>query len=70
MIKPTQETLHTWLQRAWDILNTFDSPGTTAHRPTKGLYVGRFYYDTTLGKPIWLHSVNPTVWHDGSGASV
>lgn len=44
--------------------------GATADRPTKVLWIGRPYYDTTLGKPVWVNSVNPTVWHDGSGAVV
>jgi hypothetical protein len=44
--------------------------GTTAERPTKGLYIGRPYYDTTLGYQICVNSVNPTVWHNGAGAVV
>jgi hypothetical protein len=59
-----------WFQRLWLVLDTIDTAGTTAQRPTVNLYVGKFFYDTTLGKPIWLHSANPNVWHDGSGASV
>ena len=45
--------------------------GTTAQRPTKGLWKGRRYFDTSLGangKPIWY--VTGTTWIDGSGASV
>lgn len=41
--------------------------GTTAERPARYLNVGMQYYDTTLGKPIWLHAVSPIVWHDASG---
>ena len=41
--------------------------GTTAQRPTKGLYVGRPYFDTTLGYSI---NYNGTVWVDGSGTPV
>jgi hypothetical protein len=44
--------------------------GTTAQRPTTNLYVGRPYYDTDLGKPINVHQVSPTIWHDGVGATV
>jgi hypothetical protein len=43
--------------------------GTTANRPTKGLWVGRFYLDTDLGIPIW-YSGTGTVWWNASGASV
>lgn len=45
--------------------------GTTANRPTTNLYVGRIYYDTTLGYPVWVHQVSPSIiWHNGAGASV
>jgi hypothetical protein len=47
--------------------------GPTASRPTKNLdgrYIGLQYFDTTLGKTIWLKSVNPDVWVDGTGAAV
>lgn len=48
--------------------------GTTANRPTdssqRPLYVGQPYFDTTLGKPIWVKSKSPTVWCDATGASV
>lgn len=46
--------------------------GTTAQRPTDGLEVGTPYYDTTLGKPIWVHTPAPApaVWHDATGAVV
>jgi hypothetical protein len=41
--------------------------GTTAQRPTSGLFVGRFYFDTTLGIPIWYEG--PT-WVNATGAPV
>lgn len=47
--------------------------GVTADRPTsamEGRWIGMCFYDTTLGKPVFLHSVGPDVWHDGSGAVV
>jgi len=48
--------------------------GTTINRPvssaTISLWVGYRYFDTTLGIPIWLKSLNPTVWVNASGASV
>jgi len=46
------------------------SSGTTANRPTTYLWVGRIYFDTTLGKPVWLKSVSPSVWVDAAGTSV
>jgi hypothetical protein len=47
-------------------INIPDS-GTTANRPTAGLQVGQFYFDTTLGIPIWY---NGTVWKNASGTTV
>lgn len=44
--------------------------GPTANRPTDFLFVGRQYFDTTLGKPIWLKAVGPVVWVDATGATV
>lgn len=41
--------------------------GTTAERPVKGLWIGRSYFDTTLGKPVWVLSVNPAVWVNAAG---
>lgn len=45
------------------------SSGTTANRPTTRLYVGRFYYDETLNKPIWFSAL-PNVWRDADGVVV
>ena len=42
-----------WFAAAGKILNGVTESGTTANRPTKGLYTGRMYFDTTLGKPVW-----------------
>lgn len=48
--------------------------GITANRPADSsrtqLYIGQNYFDSTLGKPIWVKSRNPTVWCDATGASV
>ena len=41
--------------------------GVTADRPTTSLQVGQFYFDTTLGIPIWY---NGTVWKNASGTTV
>jgi len=47
-------------------INIPDS-GTTTNRPTAGLQVGQFYFDTTLGIPIWY---NGTVWKNANGTTV
>lgn len=47
--------------------------GSTAERPVSGggLEIGMRYYDTTLGKPIFVHQVKPVVvWHDAAGGVV
>lgn len=44
--------------------------GTTANRPTSAseyMYIGRFYLDTTLNKPIWW---NGSAWVDSLGTVV
>ena len=46
---------------------TVPPSGTTANRPTERLQVGQYYFDTTLGIPIWW---NGTVWKNASGTTV
>ena len=41
--------------------------GTTANRPTANLAAGDYYFDTTLGKPIW-YSGSGWVLADGTAA--
>jgi len=43
--------------------------GTTANRPTVGLYAGQYYFDSTLGKPVWRNAAN-TGWVDATGTGV
>lgn len=52
-----------------EALNTLSTPsaGDTASRPITGLQVGQFYFDTTLGIPIWW---NGTDWVDATGTVV
>ncbi|MHB1098442.1 MAG: hypothetical protein ACYCZR_02690 [Burkholderiales bacterium] len=57
-----------WFTNIWVRLN--ETHGTTANRPTKGLFIGMQYYDTTLNKPVWLNSVRPSVWKDAAGTTV
>lgn len=42
---------------------------TTATRPT-GVVIGFHTWDATLNKPIWVKSVNPTVWVDATGTVI
>lgn len=61
-----------WLQQLYWIAFASQQSGTTANRPTTRLYVGRPYFDTSLGKPIWVLSVAAGVatWCDATGAVV
>lgn len=44
--------------------------GPSSNRPKENLLVGMTYYDTTLGKPIYLHNVSSKTWHDAAGNRV
>jgi len=62
-----------WLQffsGLGNIAQAITLSGTTAKRPVEYLWVGRPFFDTTLGKPIWFKSFNPNVWVDATGAPV
>jgi hypothetical protein len=41
--------------------------GTTANRPATELLVGQYYFDTTLGIPIWYNGTN---WVNATGTTV
>ena len=56
-----------WFTRVQAIVSSAQQSGTTAHRPTVGLWVGRRYFDTTLNKPVYLRGIRPNVWVDGVG---
>ncbi len=65
------QALIAWVSRMTFIGQAAQQSGTTANRPTSNLWIGRIYYDTTLGYPVWVHSVGPpVVWHNGAGAAV
>lgn len=57
----------TWFSRNHMIVSSLQQAGTTADRPDKQLWIGRMYFDQTLGKPVFVKSVRPTVWVDGAG---
>ena len=56
-----------WFRKVTDTCNSVRQSGTTAQRPTKNLWAGRPYFDTTLGKPIWYEGPG---WVDATGAAV
>ena len=53
---------NTVFSRWQSILSAIVDKGTTAQRPTKNLWIGRIFYDTTLGAPVYLQSYPPAVW--------
>lgn len=73
-IENVSGTLQTWLNNITALGNALTQSGTTAQRPTKLLWPGRPYYDTSLaagaGKPIWYNSASATKWRDATGADV
>jgi hypothetical protein len=56
-----------WFNSLWQYSVTIGQSGTTAQRPVKGLFIGRSYFDTDLGRPIWYQGVH---WVDAAGAVV
>lgn len=61
--------LRLYFNRLDDFLSVSSVPanGTTANRPALNLQVGQFYFDTTLGYPIWYDGTN---WVDSTGTVV
>lgn len=47
--------------------NLASTAGTTAARPTDAK-AGFSYFDTTLGKPVWLKTA-PSTWVDATGTA-
>lgn len=59
-----------WLTKLALFAGSVSDHGTTSQRPVSGLFVGRRYFDETIGYPIWLKTVNPIEWVDSTGATV
>lgn len=65
------QSFATWVSRMTFIGQAAQQSGTTANRPTSILWIGRQYYDTDLGLPVFVDSVGPpVVWHDAAGNPV
>jgi hypothetical protein len=56
-----------FLSAVFQLLAAMTQSGTTVQRPTTFLWVGRNYFDTTLGIPIWYEG---PAWVDATGAPV
>lgn len=59
-----------WLSQAQTILQDASASGATTDRPQTQLYVGKPYFDTTLGIPIWMKIPGTFTWVNAAGAIV
>ena len=62
----TVDAVNNQIQQAIITLST-PSAGTTGSRPSTGLQVGQFYFDTTINRPIWWDGTN---WINAAGTVV
>lgn len=57
-----------WFSIVQNILTASSSSGASTARPTTNQYIGMPYFDTTLGKPVWLKTPGSSpVWVDATG---
>ena len=63
----SSRVMFVWISLVSDLLTALTSSGVTADRPTKLLFIGRTYFDTTLGIPIWHDGTN---WVNSAGTTV
>ena len=68
-VPPTGPDAKWYFQLQMAVNNANAYACTTATRPPSAPR-GFSLLDTTLGRPIWLKSVNPNVWIDATGAVV
>ena len=61
-----QPALATWFTQVFIICFAIQQSGATASRPSKNLWIGRRYYDTTLNKPVYVSDLSG-VWRDALG---
>ena len=69
-LAPPSEGWRAFFNAVFTICNALTTSGTTAQRPTTLLWIGRTYFDVTIGLPIWIQSTGPTVWIDAAGTPV
>lgn len=56
-----------FFSNVYSLLSGITQSGTTANRPVNGLWIGRTYFDASLGIPIWY---NGAAWVNASGGIV
>lgn len=63
----------TFISQVYQVCLSVTMSGTTANRPTKFLWIGRRYFDTSLTKPVWVKAVSGSgvaTWCDATGTTV
>lgn len=58
-----------WFALVGNVLVAMTSSGTTAQRPTKFLWVGRNYWNTTLAQMEWYDGASWVTWSGGGGGA-
>ena len=66
-LKPVQGIVPTNAEYWQKLVSGGYESGSTLERPTSNIMVGKLYFDTTLGKPIWYNGNN---WVDATGTQV
>jgi hypothetical protein len=66
---PVDRTVETaWLRQLLDLgFRPLPRSGATAERPGVGRYAGEFFFDETLGRPLWW---SEGAWRGADGAAV
>lgn len=60
-----------WLTSVYTYAQGLGQHGATAARPRNGLFIGRQYFDDTLGYMVSVKTVSPSVvWVNGAGGAV
>lgn len=60
-----------WFGGIQQWLGPIGQTGATSARPTNNLYIGLSYFDSTLGYPVFVKQISPSiVWVNASGTPV
>jgi len=60
-----------WFTLLEEYFNSLMATGTTGQRPNPAPFVGFMYFDTTINRPIWAKTNDPTttwIYADGTNA--
>ena len=57
-VNAPSEGWRNWFNAVYNVTNAMTMSGTTAQRPTALLWVGRYYFDVTINRPIWYTGSN------------